>query len=198
MEGRGGFIGAIVLLALVVALVGCGGDSSTGAGLEGTTQDERPFPNIEGAAREFLMPGGDNLVQTFGEEAPAAEREKASKAIHAWMKARVAEKWATDCAYLAVEYQQELVLDALAVTNERVTNCPDALAFFGDAASGTSGNTLTGPIDSLRIRDTKTGNTEKEAYAQWHGPKGIDWVLPLRKELGAWKVYSASPLERTK
>jgi hypothetical protein len=190
--------GVLLLLALVVGSVGCGEESSTSAGVETTAPEGQPFPHVKGAAREFLIPEGDNIVQTFGEEATAAEREKASKVIHAWMKARVAEDWATDCKYLAAEFEEDLVWDALNVSNEKVTNCVEALDFFGDAASGTSGNTLTGPIDSLRFRSTTTGNTELEGYAQWHGPRGIDWVLPLRKELGSWKIYSASPIERLK
>ncbi|HEX3040915.1 MAG TPA: hypothetical protein VHP56_02345 [Solirubrobacterales bacterium] len=198
MEGKGGLIGGLVLLVLAVAVVGCGGGSSTAASTGETAGDDQPFPNVQGVAREFLLPGGDNLVQTFGEEASATEREKASKVVHVWMKARVAEDWAADCKYLAEEYVRELVWDALGVSHEKVTNCHEALAFFGTASSGTSGNTLTGPIDSLRVRATKVGNTEEEAYAQWHGPKGIDWVLPMRKELGGWRIYSASPLERTK
>jgi hypothetical protein len=199
MEERGRLLGGLVMLVLAVVAIGCGDDASTGAGSEGTTTEERPYPNVTGPGREFLIPGGDNLVQTFGEgEASAAEREEASRVIHVWMKARVAEDWATDCKYLAREYIKQLVADARGVSEGKAKNCVQTLEFFGDAASGTSGNTLTGPIDSLRVRDTIEGNTEKEGVAQWHGPNQIDWVLPLRREGGAWKVAIASPLDRNK
>lgn len=196
MGEKGRLLGVLVLLVLALVATGCGDDSSTGA--EETTGEERPFASVKGPTREFLIPGGDNLVQLFGEEAPDAQREKVSRIIHAWMKARVAEDWAADCKYFAREYRKELVRDARNVTEGKATNCPQALNFFGDAASGTSGNTLTGPIDSLRVRDTIEGKTEKEAYAQWHGPNEIDWVLPLKREGGVWKITVASPLERTK
>jgi|GEM_PF-1231657 len=195
MRALGRLLGGVALLALIVGAVGCGsGDSSTGS--DETT--EVLYPRIKGPGREFIIPGGDNVTQFFGEEASAAERERASKVVQAWMKARVAEDWATDCGHLAREYVKTLVVDARAVSEGKAKNCPQALAFFGDAASGSSGNTLTGPIDSLRIRDTVTGNTEKEAFAQWHGPNEIDWILSLRKEGGAWKVAQASPSNRTK
>lgn len=187
----------LVALAFAIAAIGCGEDSSTGAGSEGTTGDERPYPWVKGAAREFLIPGGDNLVQTFGDEASAAEREEASKVIHAWMKARVAEEWVADCSYLSRAYVKNLIWDVRGVTKGKVTTCPGALNYFGDNASGTSGNTLTGPIDSLRIKDEER-NTEWNAWAQWHGPKGMDWVLPLTREDGVWRISSASPLDRTK
>lgn len=184
-------------LAVAVLAIGCGGDSSTGSETTAAA-DQRPFPNVTGAAREFLVPGGDNLVQTFGVEASAAEREEASKVIRAWMKARVAEDWVTDCRYLSREYKKSLVWeDANLVSEGKVKTCPQALEFFGDAASGTSGETLTGPIDSLRVRGPGETETEWEAFAQWHGPER-DWVLPLEREGGEWKVAIAGPIDRLK
>lgn len=188
----------LALLAVAIMAIGCGGDSSTGAGLDETAGEGRPYPWVTGAAREFLVPGGDNLVQTFGVEASDAEREEASKVVHAWMKARVAEDWATDCGHLSRDYVKALLVDVRGVTRGRVTTCPGALEYFGDAASGVSGNTLTGPIDSLRVKGPEDTETEWEAWAQWHGPKGRDWVLPLTREEGTWKVGNASPLDRMK
>jgi hypothetical protein len=179
--------GSLLLVAIVVAF-GCGGNGATGTSSAETA--ERPYPNIEGKAREFLIPGGDNTVQVFGEEATTGEREAASKVIHLWMKARVAEDWPADCRYLSRAYSKTLVKDAHEVTEGKVTTCPEALDYFGPNASGTSGNTLTGSIDSLRVKAPR-------AYAQWHGPDE-DWVLPVRLEDEQWKVESASPIERTK
>ncbi|MDQ2630723.1 MAG: hypothetical protein M3Y75_07085 [Actinomycetota bacterium] len=188
----------LVLLALALGAIGCGEEASTVAGSDETTGEERLFPHIKGPSREFLVPGGDNLVQTFGEEASAAEREEASKVIHAWMKARVAEDWVTDCRYLSRKYKKALVWeDAYQVSEGKVKTCPQALEYFGDAASGTSGETLTGPIDSLRVKTPDETETEWQAFAQWHGPEK-DWVLPLEREGGEWKVAIAGPIDRLK
>jgi hypothetical protein len=195
--GEKGRLLCLALLATAVVAIGCGDDASTGAGLEETTSEERLYPKITGPTREFLVEGGDNIVQTYGEEASAAEREKASRVIHAWMEARVAKDWATDCKYFGKEYRENLVEDANGVTKGRVKDCPSALEFFGAAASGTSGNTLTGPIDSLRVREAVEGSGELNAFAQWHGPEH-DWILPLTRENGVWRVTSASPLDRNK
>jgi hypothetical protein len=180
-------VGAVLLLALAIFALGCGDDSSTGAE---ATKPERLYPRVHGPSREFLIPGGDNIVQFFGQEASPAEREAASRVVHAWMKARVAKNWAEDCKYLSRGFIRGLVADASQVSHGKATNCPQTLAFFGPGASGTSGNTLTGPIDSLRVRAHR-------AYAQWHGPEE-DWILPMRKEGDQWKVESATALERTK
>ncbi len=176
------------MLCVVFALYGCGGGSETG---KAETGPERIYPWVEGPTREFLIPEGDNAVQTFGPEASPAEREAASRVIHAWMRARVAEDWGSDCSFLSEFYIRALVRDATSVSNGKVTNCPQALNYFGEQASGTSGNTLTGPIDSLVVRGNR-------AFAQWHGPNQIDWVLPMRNEAGSWKIEVASPVDRTK
>ena len=185
--------GGLMLIALIVLAVGCGDGASSGAEASDETsgKSERPYPSVHGPGREFLIPGGDNLVQTFGDEASSGERARASQVIQAWMKVRVAKNWATDCKYLSRGYSKALVKDAHEVSKGKVTNCPQALDYFGPDASGTSGNTLTGPIDSLRVKGPR-------AFAQWHGPQQIDWVLPMRIEGETWKVESASPIERTK
>ena len=181
--------GILLMLAVAVAVAaGCGGDAESGA--ETAAKPQRLYPRVHGPSREFLIAGGDNIVQFFGQEASPAEREAASEAVHAWMKARVAKDWAEDCRYLSRAYTKEIVNDAKFVSKGKATTCPKALAFFGPEASGTSGNTLTGPIDSLRVRGQR-------AYAQWHGPEE-DWILPMRKERGGWKSENATPLERTK
>jgi len=186
--GKGGrLVGGLVLLFLLAGITSCGGDSSTEA--ETDARPQTPYSTVHGASRGFLIPDGDNVIQVFGHDSTPAERERASLVIHTWMRARVAEDWKTDCKFLSAGYSRRTVLDARQTSHGQATNCPQALDFFGDLASGTSGNTLTGPIDSLRVRGAK-------AFAQWHGPEE-DWVLPLREEGGQWKVESASPIKRT-
>ena len=184
MAGR--LAGLFVVLLLVFG--GCGSDSES---TETDAKPERIYPRVHGPSREFLIPGGDNAVQFFGREGTPAERVKVSKVIHPWMRARIAEDWEKDCTFLSRVYIRTLVNDAHRVSSGKAINCPQALEFFGDEASGTSGETLSGTIDSLRVRGFK-------AFAQWHGPHGIDWVLPLRIENGIWKIELAGPVERTK
>lgn len=187
MGDFGRFGWGVALLILIVGSVGCGGGSSTGT----EETKEVLYPRVKGPSREFLIPGGDNIVQFFGEEATAAERAQASRVIHAWTRARVAKNWAVDCRYLSREYKKVLVNDANAVTEGRVKSCPQALDYFGPLASGKPVNTLTGPIDSLRVR-------EDEAFAQYHGRAGIDWIVPMDREGGKWLVANSTPIDRTK
>jgi hypothetical protein len=180
-------LAAIIMVAVVT---GCGiGDSSTVAETSGQT---RIYPWLKGPSREFLIRGGDNVVQTYGREASESEREQASRVIAAWMKARAGQDWKRDCGYLAQGYIHGLVAeDARQVTDGEVTTCPQALDYFGHLASGSYKNNLTGPIDSLRVEGGY-------GYAQYHGNDGHDWVIPVSREDGRWLIATATPIGRSR
>jgi hypothetical protein len=181
----------VIALALaVVAVVGCGGSGDTSTAGSTTVSDPlAKYP--KGPTREFIIPDGDNAVQTFGREGTRAEREEASRLIHNWMQARADRNYEKDCSYLSKTYKRELVRDAHSVSNGRVKICARALDYFGPQASGDFKNTLDGPIDSLRL-------AAGHGYAQYHGNDGRDWIVPVNREDGKLRVSIASPLDRTK
>jgi hypothetical protein len=183
------------LALLLVALGGCGGGSSDSTEVA-EKNEARLYPWIKGPTREFLEPGGDNVVQTFGQEGTKAEREQASETINAWMRARAIQDWKKDCSYFSRAYWINITEDAHSVTDGKVKNCPQALAYFKHEASGDYVNNLSGPIISLRVGVFNT--QKKQGYAQYHGNDGMDWVVPVEKENGLWKVSIASPIERNK
>lgn len=175
---------APAVIALVAAGAGCGGGGSTSTASDSLAG----FP--EGPTREFIVPGGDNAVPLFGREASAEERRQASMMIHKWMRAREAKRFAEECRYFSRAYIQAMVVeDAARVSHGTVKNCPQALAYFGEDASGDYRNTLTGPIDSLRV-------AEGQGFAQYHGNDGINYELPMNKEGGRWWVSKAAPINQ--
>jgi hypothetical protein len=184
--GGGRRVALLLGLGILLGMLGCGGGSDEGT----QTTSERLYPLVEGPARGFLVRDGDNAVPTFGHEATNAEREQASRVIEAWMRARAATDWKKDCSYFSRLYIRTLVAeDATKITNGRVKTCPQALAYFGEAASGDYKNMMQGPIDSLRIG-------RGHGYALYHGRDGHDWSLPVDRENGRWLVSQASPIER--
>jgi hypothetical protein len=194
MGGRLILLSACALTLLVVALSGCGGGSSSTT--EAAETESQEYPWIKGPTREFLEPGGDNVVQTFGKEGTKAEREQASEVIAAWMRARAVQDWKKDCSYFGQGYNTNITDDAHGVTKGKVKNCPQALAYFKHEASGDYVNNLDGPIDSLRVGVFK--GQLKQGWAQYHGNDGRDWIVPVEKENGRWMVGIASPIERNK
>jgi len=174
-------------LVLAMAITsGCAGSDSTAA--DRTTNRQEPT-QTSGPSREFVIPGGDNTIQYFGREGTPAEREEASKVVVAWDKARADRNWPTDCQLLSQSYIDTVVTDAKATSKGKATNCVQSLTFFGAIASGRSTPTTTGPIDSLRV-------SQGTGYAQYHGRKGVDWIVPLEKEDGGWKVAVTAPVNR--
>ena len=177
-----------LLLALLIVPLGCGGGDSTNSSAE--SGKEQLYPWVKGPSREFIVPYGDNIVQTFGDEATPAERKQVSQIMHAWFRARAAKQWTKDCSYFSRRYAKELTLDANNVTNGRVKTCPQALSYFGYKASGDVKNVnLEGQIDSLRVSRNK-------GYAQYHGTDGKDWIIPVERENGEWKIGIAAPINR--
>jgi len=178
-----------VLLVLGGALVlaGCGGGSDTSE-----TAKEQLYPLVKGPSREFLVAGEDNAVQTFGREATESEREAASRVIEAWMRAREDENWAKGCRYLSKDAQVYLARSGTLIAQKKVTSCAKGWAVVVAQGYGVSRvNNMDGPIDSLRLG-------EGHGYAQYHGNDGMDWVVPVTREEGAWKITKADPIERFK
>jgi hypothetical protein len=179
----------LVSLTLVAAACGNGGDQAGSAHGKEMTVDWSSYP--PGPTREFIIPGGDNVVQESGREATKAEREQASRTIAAWMRARAAQDWKRDCSYFSRRYIHNLVAtDAVHVSRGKVKNCAQALAYFGHLASGSYKNNLAGPIDSLRVG-------KDYGYAQYHGNDGHDWVIPVERENGKWWVANSTPIGRS-
>jgi hypothetical protein len=181
-------LGCIVTL-LVVLTTGCGNGGSTSEA-DTPAKPAKLYPWLKGPTRQFLIRGGDNVVQTYGREGTRAERKQASRTIAAWMRARAAKHWAVDCRYFSRAYVKELTVDAHSVSKGKVKTCAGALAYFGSKASGDLVNNLSGPIDSLRVGSG-------HGYAQYHGREGSDWVIPVEHENGEWRIARATPVSRT-
>jgi hypothetical protein len=183
-------LGCIAAL-LVVLVAGCGGgDSTTGSETEG--EASRPYPWVKGPSREFLVPEGDNIVQAYGREATKAEREEVSKVIEAWMKARAASREAAECRYLDPKSIESTISSASYQEQRKVTSCAEGLAVLAkNGYRGKLANNMTGPIDSLRVG-------EGRGYVQYHGNDGRDWIIPVRKVDGEWKISTLDPIDRMK
>ncbi|HYH54087.1 MAG TPA: hypothetical protein VD761_08145 [Solirubrobacterales bacterium] len=189
-----------IALILALATAGCGDSDDDSATAREAAAEERLYPWLKGPTREFLLPpGGDNVVQTFGEEGTSRERAEATAVIAAWLRARAAKDWARDCSFFSRPFDRMLTEDANTVTKGRVKTCAEALAYFKGHASGDFRNTLGGSqIDSLRVGEGQKvdGNFGLMAFAQYHGTDGKDWVVPLEREGGEWKIAKAGPINR--
>lgn len=184
---------------LTSGLAACGSDDSsestgtstvtTGASTrtEETTPDEGS--GSDEGSDSFLVPGGDNSIQTFGEEASSSELAEADAAVSAYLDARANSDWAAMCADLSEGAIKPLELLADRAPQFKEKGCAAILAaLMGRAPAVTRVNTLTSPIAGLRVEGDR-------GFALYHGAKGVDYFVALAKEDGKWKVAAIAPSE---
>lgn len=185
----------VALLALGLAACG-GGDSSgstataTATSSQGTTAPSTTEDRGSGkGSASFRTPGGDNSIQDFGDEADSSETAAASTALAGYLRTRAKDEWAQECAYLAKAAIAPL--EELAGRSPQLKNkgCAAILAALGSGVSAsTRANTMTSGIASLRFEGDR-------GFALYHGPKGVNYFVPMVKEKGQWKVGALAPSE---
>lgn len=206
---RNPLLACAIAALLALALVACGGDDgddSSGSSTPTTTQETPGSPTPEGndsgqgeadssddapeeASGEFRSPGGDNSIQNFGEEADAAELEAATEALERFLEARAASDWSGQCEHLAAAAVKPLEQLAGQSSQLKGKDCAAILkALSAGLPASTRANTLTGGVASLRVEGDR-------AFALYHGPKGVDYFVPMAKEDGEWKVGTLAPTE---
>lgn len=172
--GAAGVLIAVAMTAMIVA--GCGGGSDSDAS------------EVE-ASKTFLTKGGKNTIPKFGEEADEEEREAASEVLEENLQAREAGDWETQCESLtpaAVKSTKEE-----AETRGASKGCAKDLEALGEPKSETQSireNTMTGPIDALRVKGNR-------GWALYHGSKGKDYAMKMEKVDDDWKVDSLTTTE---
>lgn len=177
----------VIAAALLVGvlLAGCGGGASTGS-----TAD--PSSGAEASA-QFLKATGPNELVEFGSEASQAEREAANSVLQKSFAARADANFAVQCATLSKEVAEKVQATAHVASNGkkapkgclgRLKEMATPLANSKEARE----DRLSGPIPAMRVEG-------KKAFALFHGTDGKNWVMPLEKEGGKWRVAALEEQE---
>lgn len=192
----------IAILALLAA--GCGGSSgssssagssstnstsSTNSSSTSTTAKTTSTPaSTSEPSAEFVGKGKNGTLAKVGKEASAAEREAASEVLEKSFDARETGDWKTQCETLAAALVEQIEKSATVLG--AAGGCPKALeAQAKPVPPAARANTMTGPIAALRINEGING------FAFWHGTEGKDYVVPLIKQGGEWKLVSPQEQE---
>ncbi len=175
-RGAGLLVAAIVIAGI---LAGCGGGGSDSDASEGEGEP----------SKTFLIKGSENKIPKFGEEADGDERGDASEVLEENLEAREAGNWDEQCASLSAAATKGLAEE---VAFEGGSNgCVKDLEALGEPKAETQGareNTMTGPIDALRVKGDR-------GWALYHGAQGKDWAMKMEIEDDEWKVGSLTTTE---
>jgi hypothetical protein len=188
---------SLVLLAVLV-LAGCGGGSGstedsapgTAASTASTTSESEPStaePSGAEPSAEFVGKGENGTLAKIGKEADATEREAASEVVEESLEARAEADWKVQCETLAAFLIKQL--EKAAVILGASGSCAEALETeSAPTPPPVLASTMTEPIAALRVKGTR-------GFAFYHGAKGKDYVMPMAKEGGEWKVASLQEQE---
>lgn len=185
-------LGALIVAGLAV-MIGCGGGSSSNSdstspptstsdsGATTAPQNTESPSSASEPSKEFLSNGKNGQLATIGKESSAAEREAASLALEENLDARAAGDWQTQCETLAASAVEQFEQAGSTLTPK--TSCAKGLEEQAQSLPAFArANTMTGPIDAFRINQGING------FAFYHGTRGQDYVIPLIKQDGEWKV----------
>jgi hypothetical protein len=143
---------------------------------------EEPLKVSGGGAEQFLVKGGDNSIQEFGEESDESELEEAAETVHGFFVARATGDWKGACAYLSKSMSEQLEKLASSSTEIEDKSCASFLeAFTGKLTASEWRETTTVDAGSLRTED-------EQAFLIYYGPDKTIYAMPLTDEDGTFKV----------
>jgi len=191
--------GGLAVFLLAVGLAACGGSSGDSSSSSSTTEESasskqeaaefvpKQHRDSGGGSSQYIVKGGDNSVQEFGEEADQQEFEAAAAVFHGFLDARAEGDWAAACEYMSksiVESFEKVVSrskqaggDSCAVTLEKLIS-PAAKGLMKTEAEKAD-------VGSLRVEGNRS-------FIIYTGDKGTVLAMPMQEEGGKWKVASVT------
>lgn len=164
------------------------GDTASGGGDGGATGDTSgngATPGAEQAAPGVpVSPGGDNSIQTYGEEGEVSDREQAATATRAYLSARAAGNYRRACDQASSGLKQ-----SLGQPTGGSGGCPAALRALTE---GVPESTLRRVARVGRILSFRTEG--EQAFLIFRSGGTVKY-MPMASEGGGWKVGAIEPSE---
>jgi hypothetical protein len=154
----------------------------------GASVDPAPLKVSGGGSDQFRVKGGDNSIQSWGEESDESQLEEAARAVHAFYVARANEEWAEACTYLASSMKEQLKQFAAQSDPQGSPDCATLLKALTRHPLPASVRRESTIVDagSLRI-------DEDNSFLIYRGVDRTVFAMPVVEEDGAWKLTLISP-----
>jgi hypothetical protein len=140
-----------------------------------------------GKATPFLVIGADNSIPTYGSEGSGSQKREAQAGLSNYLKAWEGEEWGKACALMGATSQRQLRLLAEGSGRE-APNCPAAFAALAKYNPARQRKVvLVGSLSAFRVKGNK-------GFALFYGPHRQQFMMPMVREGGAWKVSQSIAL----
>ncbi len=168
---------------------GSGNGSGKSSSSTGFTAEEveTPLKVSGGGAEQFVVKGGDNSIQEYGEERDESELEAAAEAVHGFFVARATGEWEKACSYLSKAMSEQLEQLAASSTGLKDKGCASFLQAFTSKLSAAEWRESTA-VDAGSLRQE-----DDQAFLIYYGdPDKTVYAMPLKEEDGEFKVGALS------
>lgn len=156
------------------------GDRGNGGSSGDGTAPPPPVKKIEVPP---VPDGGDDSIQTFGEEASAAESAAVAAAIRGWVEAQLDEDWPRVCSYLAPG-----VTESLATIAERAGGPTDCESLVENLSGS---KRALRPLAKLKVGSVRVEGDRGFVLFKMQG----DWyAMPVARADDQWRVASLAPV----
>jgi hypothetical protein len=154
----------------------------------GSSANAAPVRVSGGGSGQFRTPGGDNSIQSFGEESDESELERAALALHGFLVARAEEDWPGACSHLAGSTVGQLEQFVAKSQQLKGKGCAGILA------------ALTSPLLRAERRESTVvdaGSLRIEgerAFLIYYGAGKAVYTIAMIEEGADWKVAALAPV----
>ncbi len=138
-----------------------------------------------GGSGQYIVKGGDNSVQEFGQEADSQELNAAAVALHDFLDARAEGNWAAACDYMAKSVVESFQKLGEQLKKSEDTTCAGILESLTNPAAKNAmkAEAEKANVGSLRVEGGRS-------FVIYTGLDGTILAIPVTNEGGAWKVAS--------
>lgn len=157
-----------------------GGRRQQQGGGSGSKDVATPLKVPGGGSAQFVVKGGDNSIQEYGDEGSESELRQAAEITHNFLVARVEGKWDTACSYLAKRNAEQL--EQLVAQGGGKEGCGAAMQGFTQPAPPSVEREIT-TVDAGSFRHEGT-----QGFLIYYGAGHTVYSMPMVEEGGAWKV----------
>jgi hypothetical protein len=161
---------------------GNGGGSSSDTGPSGPGLSEKAKPDTKGFK---APPGGDNSIQTYGEEAESSEEEEITTAMASFLRAMAARDYPAICEGLSEANRGQL--EQLAKLKKEIgTDCPSILKSLLVGPTDEAKKAAEGTVYQVRVEGDN-------AFVMFTPLGGTASYFVMKHDPDGWKSTTLSP-----